>query len=140
MTVKIDLETTEGLQRTLEGLLTAQSDTQAALAKLAGPGLTAEAALDGSGVAAFRAKDGKLRLTDSIRREKLEHEGETYVVEATVPGLFSDGAEGSLAPATRARWASSTPASSLASARFRRRCSAACSTPPRAPPRPCGRS
>lgn len=96
MTVNIDIESTEGLQRTLEGMLQAQSDTQAALAKLAGPGLVAEAALEGSGVAAFRAKDGGLRLTDSLRREKVEHGGETYVVEATVPGLFSSGAEAHL--------------------------------------------
>ena len=94
--VKIDTSSPEGLHSTLEGLLAAQSDTQAALAKLAGPGLVAEAALEGSGVAAFRAKDGGLRLTDSVRREKLEHGGETYVVEATVPGLFSAGAEAHL--------------------------------------------
>lgn len=102
MTVKIDTSSPEGLVKTLEGLLTAQTDTQAALAKLAGPGLTAEAALEGSGVAAFRDRAGKLRLSDSIRREKLEHEGETYVVEATVPGLLSAGAEGNLSPAEAA--------------------------------------
>lgn len=92
----IDLGSPEGLRSTLEGILARQDDTQAALAKMAGPGITAEAALEGSGVAAFRTKEGRLRLADSVRREKLEHEGETYVVEATVPGILSAGADASL--------------------------------------------
>jgi len=91
----IDLSSPEGLRTTLEGILARQDDTQAALAKLAGPGITAEAALDGSGVAAFRTNGG-LRLAAATRRETVQHEGETYVVEATVPGLLDRGAEAHL--------------------------------------------
>jgi len=96
VTVKIDTSSPEGLHATLEGLLSAQSDTQVALAKLAGPGLTTEAALEGSGVAAFRSKSGGLRLAASTSRQTVEHEGETYVVESTVPGLLDRGAEAHL--------------------------------------------
>jgi hypothetical protein len=88
----IDLGSPEGLKNTLEGILARQDNTDTALAKLAGPGLTAETALEGSGVAAFRAKDGKLRLTAAQRRDTVEHGGETYVVESTVPGLLDKGA------------------------------------------------
>jgi hypothetical protein len=96
VTVKIDTSSPEGLHATLEGLLSAQSDTQVALAKLAGPGITTEAALEGSGVAAFRSKAGGLRLAASTSRQTVEHEGETYVVESTVPGLLDRGAEAHL--------------------------------------------
>jgi hypothetical protein len=92
MTVAIDLSSNEGLHKTLEGILSRQDNTDTALAKLAGPGLTAEAALEGSGVAAFRAKDGKLRLTAAQRRDTVTHDGETYIVESVVPGLFDKGA------------------------------------------------
>ena len=102
MTVKIDTSSPEGLHATLEGLLSAQSDTQVALAKLAGPGITTEAALEGSGVAAFRAKSGGLRLVDSVRRDKVAHEGEDYIVETTAPGLFSAGAAALLSEQERA--------------------------------------
>ncbi|NBV61712.1 MAG: hypothetical protein EBR73_11670, partial [Rhodobacteraceae bacterium] len=73
----IDLSSPEGLRTTLEGILARQDDTQAALAKMAGPGLTAEAALDGSGVAAFRGANGGLRLAAATRRQTVEHDGET---------------------------------------------------------------
>ena len=102
MTVAIDLSSPEGLKKTLEGVLARQDDTQAALAKMAGPGLTAEAQFSGSGVAAFRAKDGALRLTASQRRDTVEHNGETYVVESTVPGLFDRGATAHLSAAEAA--------------------------------------
>lgn len=91
--VKINLETQEATKATLEGILGMVEDTQTRLAKLSGPGVVAEAALEGTGVAAFRAKDGGLRLVESARRDKVEHEGETYIVESTAPGLFSKGAE-----------------------------------------------
>lgn len=96
MTVAIDLSSPEGLKKTIEGVLARQDDTQAALAKLAGPGITTETALEGSGVAAFRAKSGGLRLAASTSRQTVEHEGETYVVESTVPGLLDRGAEAHL--------------------------------------------
>jgi hypothetical protein len=92
MTVAIDLSSPEGLRSTIEGVLARQDDTQAALARLSGPGITTEAALEGSGVAAFRTKAGGLRLAASLRRDQVEHEGESYIVESTVPGLFSEGA------------------------------------------------
>jgi len=91
----IDLTSPEGLRTTLEGILARQDDTQAAVARLSGPGLTAEAALDGSGVAAFRSAGG-LRLAAATRRETVQHDGETYVIEATVPGLLDRGAEAHL--------------------------------------------
>jgi len=92
VTVTINLDSPEGLRSTLEGVLARMDDTQTAIAKLSGPGVVTEAALEGSGVGAFRAKDGGLRLVDSMRRDKVEHEGETYIVESTAPGLFSKGA------------------------------------------------
>jgi hypothetical protein len=49
MTVAIDLSSPEGLRSTIEGVLARQDDTQAALARLSGPGITTEAALEGSG-------------------------------------------------------------------------------------------
>lgn len=106
MTVKIDTSSPEGLHATLEGLLTAQSDTQVALAKLAGPGLTTEAALEGSGVAAFRARSGGLRLAASAARQTVEHDGETYVVESVMPGLLDQGAEAHLSAGEAATVAS----------------------------------
>ena len=92
MTVAIDLSSPEGLKKTLEGVLARQDDTQAALAKLSGPGIVAEAALEGSGVAAFKTREGRLRLASAMRRDTVEHDGETYVVESTVPGLLDQGA------------------------------------------------
>lgn len=102
MTVAIDLSSPEGLKKTLEGVLARQDDTQAALAKLAGPGITAEAALEGSGVAAFKTREGRLRLAAAQRRDTVEHEGETYIVESTVPGLFDQGATAHLSAAEAA--------------------------------------
>ena len=96
MTVAIDLSSPEGLKKTIEGVLQRQDDAAVAIAKLAGPGITTEAALEGSGVAAFRSKTGGLRLAASTSRQTVEHEGETYVVESTVPGLLDRGAEAHL--------------------------------------------
>lgn len=90
--VKINLETQEATKATLEGILGMVEDTQTRLAKLSGPGVVAEVALEGTGVGAFREKGGGLRLVESSRRDVVEHNGETYVIETTAPGLFSDGA------------------------------------------------
>lgn len=90
--VKINLETRETTQETLEGILGMVEDTQTRIAKLTGPGVVAEAALEGSGVGAFRATDGGLRLVDSARQDVVQHAGATYVIETTAPGLFSEGA------------------------------------------------
>jgi len=102
VTVAIDLSSPEGLKKTIEGVLQRQDDAAVALAKLSGPGLTAEAALEGSGVAAFRTKAGALRLVDAVRRDKVAHEGEEYIVESTVPGLFSAGSTSLLSEQERA--------------------------------------
>ena len=102
MTVAIDLTSPEGLKNTIEGILARQDDAETAVARLAGPGITTEAALEGSGVAAFRAKSGGLRLVDSVRRDKVEHKGEEYIVETTAPGLFSAGAASLLSEQERA--------------------------------------